>query len=192
VTTGNLAYCWGLYFAGQLGDGTTTDRPTPVAVVGGLRFREVSASFNHTCGVATGNIAYCWGDNQLGQLGDGTTIDYPGSRPTPGAVAGGLRFREVTAGEFHTCGVATGNVAYCWGADFNFQLGSGALGGEGLTPVPVAGGLRFRQLSAGGDHTCGVTTGNVAYCWGTNTSGELGNGTTSPSHTPVAVAAPAP
>jgi alpha-tubulin suppressor-like RCC1 family protein len=187
VTTGDLAYCWGFNRNGQLGDGTTTDRSTPVAVAGGLQFRQVSAGGDHTCGVARGNIAYCWGDNQSGQLGDGTTIEYPGSRPTPVAVAGGLRFREVTVGDSHTCGVATGKVAYCWGNDFNFQLGT-PTPGDGLTPVAVAGGLRFHQLSAGGDHTCGVATGNVAYCWGTNFSGELGNGTTNPSRSPGAVA----
>jgi alpha-tubulin suppressor-like RCC1 family protein len=189
VTRRGQAYCWGVNFQGQLGDGTTSERPTPVAVSGGLRFREMSLSGFHTCGVTPGNVAYCWGDNQAGELGDGTTQDI---EPTPVAVAGGLRFREVTSGTYHTCGVATGNVAYCWGDNSNFQLGNGGSGADGLTPGAVAGGLRFRQLSAGGDHTCGVTTGNVAYCWGTNTSGELGNGTTSPSQTPVAVAAPVP
>jgi alpha-tubulin suppressor-like RCC1 family protein len=186
VTRSNLAYCWGSNFQGQLGDGTISPRMTPVPVAGGLRFREVSVSGFHTCGVTPGNVAYCWGQNSEGELGDGTTQDV---HPTPIAVAGGLRFREVTTGTYHTCGVATGNVAYCWGNNFNFQLGNGGSGDDGLTPGPVAGGLRFLQLSAGGDHTCGVANGNLAYCWGV---GGLGDGTTDPSQTPVAVAAPAP
>ncbi len=189
VTTGKLAYCWGLNFQGQLGDGTTTGRPTPVAVAGGLRFRELSLSGFHTCGVTLGNVAYCWGQNSEGQLGDGTVQNV---QPTPVAVVGGLRFREVTTGNFHTCGVATGNVAYCWGNNFNFQLGNGGSGDDGRTPGVVVGGLRFRQLSAGGDHTCGVVSGNVAYCWGENSSGALGDGTTQSTQTPVAVVAPGP
>ncbi|MGH7525878.1 MAG: hypothetical protein ACREMX_04165, partial [Gemmatimonadales bacterium] len=66
-----------------LGDGTTTTRLTPVAVTAGLRFRQVSARYGHTCGVTLGNRAYCWGSNSDGQLGDGTTI----TRLTPVRVA---------------------------------------------------------------------------------------------------------
>jgi alpha-tubulin suppressor-like RCC1 family protein len=174
VTQAHLAYCWGVNFAGQLGDGTTTDRLTPVPVAGGLRFRQVSAGARHVCGVTLGNVAYCWGANLSGALGDGTTTE----RLTPVAVAGGLRFGEVSAsgnGD-HTCGVTTGNRAYCWGANFNAQLGDGTSDNFRPVPVAVAGGLRFRQVSTGGIHSCGVVTDNRAYCWGTNFFGQFGNG----------------
>src|SRR4051794_10448975 len=72
VTTGNRAYCWGVNDYGRLGDGTTSERHTPVAVVGGLPFRQISAGVNHTCGVTTDFRAFCWGWNSGGQLGDGT------------------------------------------------------------------------------------------------------------------------
>jgi alpha-tubulin suppressor-like RCC1 family protein len=189
VTTGNQAYCWGLNTFGPLGDGTSGNfRTVPVAVAGGLRFGEVRADAQHTCGIATDNAAYCWGLNVFGEAGDGTSDNF---RPAPVAVVGGLRFRELTLGEQHTCGLVTGGRAFCWGGDFNFQLGT-PTPGDGTTPVAVAGGLRFHQLSAGGDHTCAVSTGNAAYCWGTGFSGELGNGTTDPSQTPGPVAPPAP
>ena len=97
----------------------------------------------------------------------------------------------MTTGSYHSCGVATGNVAYCWGNNANWQLGSTVAGYNILKPGAVAGGLRFLQLTAGGDHTCGVTGGNVAYCWGKNVEGELGTGRPT-QKTPVAVAAPAP
>ncbi len=71
-------YCWGLNRFGQLGDGTTTDRHAPVAVLGGLTFTTVSAGRDHTCGLASSGIAYCWGYNS-GTLGDRTPID----RSTP-------------------------------------------------------------------------------------------------------------
>jgi alpha-tubulin suppressor-like RCC1 family protein len=157
-------------------------------VAGGLRFHEVDAGTLHTCGLTPGNRAYCWGDNEFGLLGDGTTTN----RLTPVAVAGGLQFLQVSTGEnFHTCGVATGNRAYCWGTNFTGQLGDGTTTRR-LTPVAVAGRLRFREVSAGPNHTCGVATGNVAYCWGLNDFGQLGDGTRNPHLTPVAVAAPAP
>ncbi|MGI9041569.1 MAG: RCC1 domain-containing protein, partial [Gemmatimonadales bacterium] len=101
VTTADRVYCWGRNLFGQLGDGTTTNRLTPVAVAGGLRFRHISAASNHTCGVTTDDRAFCWGWNYYAQLGDGTTTN----RLTPGAVAGGRRFRQVRADNAHTCAI---------------------------------------------------------------------------------------
>jgi alpha-tubulin suppressor-like RCC1 family protein len=173
VTTDNRAYCWGGNYFGPLGDGTTTDRLTPVAVLGGLRFRQVSMGTVHSCGVTTDNLAYCWGYNGDGQLGDGTTTN----RLTPVALASGLRFRQVSAGWAHTCGLSyPDNRAYCWGSNFAGRLGDGTTT-DRLTPVAVLGGLQFRQVSAGGDHTCGLTTANAAYCWGFNRYGQLGDST---------------
>jgi alpha-tubulin suppressor-like RCC1 family protein len=203
VTPDNRAYCWGANRLGNLGDGTTTDRLTPVAVVGGLRFRQVSAGNFHACGVTTNNRAYCWGLNQTGELGNGTNTGpemcdnfFPCSS-SPVALAGGLRFALVRAGGNHTCGVTPGNLAYCWGFNAAGQLGNGTNTGPetcvfgracSTTPVAVAGGLRFRQMAAGLDHTCGSTPAKRAYCWGSNFFGQLGDGTTTQRLTPVPVA----
>ncbi|HEX6434728.1 MAG TPA: hypothetical protein VFZ87_10820, partial [Gemmatimonadales bacterium] len=147
--------------------------PTLATTPSALSFRQVSAGFNHTCGVTTENRAYCWGRNKRGQLGDGTTT----TRLTPVAVAGGLPFRQVSTAFSHTCGVTTENRAYCWGNGGSGRLGDGtAL--DRLAPVAVAGGLPFRQISAAYGHTCAVTTNDRAYCWGLNRDGRLGDGTT--------------
>ena len=199
VTTDNRAYCWGnnkydntplgIYGTGQLGDGSTADRRRPVAVAGGLRFRQVSAGSYHTCGVTMDYRAYCWGWNgygagYYGALGDGTTT----KRLTPVRVAGGHQFRQVSAGYLHTCGVRyTDNRAFCWGSNSYGQLGDGTVM-ERRTPVAVAGTLRFRDVSVGIGHTCGVTADNRAYCWGMN-FGMLGDSTTVWRRTPTAVAA---
>jgi hypothetical protein len=84
-TTRNQAYCWGANYAGQLGDGSVTQRLTPVAVAGGHAFAELSAGYQHTCGKTPAGAGYCWGDNSSGQLGEGTT---GGQSSTPVAVAG--------------------------------------------------------------------------------------------------------
>jgi alpha-tubulin suppressor-like RCC1 family protein len=182
LTPSKAAYCWGSNDAGQLGDGTTTlIRAEPVAVIGGFRFRQVDAAIAHTCGATMDHRAYCWGSNFFGQLGDGTTID----RVMPVAVARGLPFSRVAPGQRHTCGLTPDRRLYCWGENASGQLGIGTSSGPetcNLTPcstrpVGVVGGLRFRQVTAGGFHTCGLIPGNLAYCWGFNTLGQLGNGT---------------
>jgi hypothetical protein len=175
VTTADQAYCWGYNgfstHGGQLGDGTTTKRLRPVAVVGGLRFSQISAGGGHTCGVSTDNRAYCWGLNDYGQLGDGTTTN----RLTPVAVAGGRRFRVVSAGNFHTCGITPADVLFCWGSNRYGVMGTAAAPDH--TPVKIPGGHSWRNVSAGFSHTCGATTANTAYCWGNNSNYQLGNGT---------------
>jgi alpha-tubulin suppressor-like RCC1 family protein len=199
VTTGAAAYCWGDDDNGALGNDATGNLfPTPVAVLGGLTFTSLSAGGDNVCGVATGGAAYCWGDNVVGELGNGSTII---SSSKPVSVAGGLNFRSVSAGRDHACGVTTGGAAYCWGDNEYGELGNGptadtlndstvTLGtANSSTPVAVARGLSFASLSAGASfYTCGVTTVGAAYCWGQNSSGVLGNGSTTNGSTPVAVA----
>jgi len=183
VTTAGAAFCWGYNLEYQLGDGTTTDRTSPVAVLGGLSFAAVSAGYRYTCGVTTAGAAYCWGNNTFGQLGDGTTTD----RTSPVAVLGGLSFAAVNAGEFgHICGVTTAGAAYCWGDNRSGQLGDETTTFR-TSPVAVLGGLSFAAVSAGELHTCGLTTAGTVYCWGSNASGQLGDGTTTDSHVPVRV-----
>jgi alpha-tubulin suppressor-like RCC1 family protein len=185
VTPDNRAYCWGENSAGTLGDGTTTNRSTPVLVAGGHLFRRLDAGSFFTCGVSyPDNRAYCWGYNDRGNLGDGTNR----RRSTPGAVSGGLQFRDVRAGLDHTCGVTPADVAYCWGSDSVGQLGDGEGGGLKLTPSPVAGTRRFSQVDAGMAFTCAVTIGNKAFCWGSGRQGQIGDGNTFLRFTPRAVA----
>lgn len=176
VTTAGVAYCWGQNTSarygpirgGQLGDGTFISRTIRTAVVGGLTFAEVSAGYDHTCGVTTEHAAYCWGTGGLGAPFASAVI--------PVAVEGGIAFAAAHAGEYHTCGVTTGAAAYCWGEGLYGQLGDGTAQGS-VAPVAVAGGLTFVAMSTGDAHTCGVTPAGAAYCWGDNSFGQLGDGT---------------
>lgn len=188
ATTDNRAFCWGNNGAGQLGDSTGKSRLTPTRVAGARQWRQIDAGVQHTCAVTTSDRAFCWGNGRAGQLGNGKAyLSF-----WPRAVAGGLSFKRVTAGVFHTCGETTTNRAYCWGGtsynDFG-QLGDGSTTGS-LTPVSVAGGLYFKQVSAGDYHTCGITSTEVAYCWGYNSVGSLGDGTTIHRLRPRAVIGP--
>lgn len=172
-TDGGTTYCWGSNEYGRLGDGTTTDRHEPVQVTGGHSFARVSAGGQHTCAVDDGDTAYCWGRNRSGQLGDGTETN----RHEPTAVTGSHAFASVSAGEFHTCGLTQSGTGYCWGGFGSGRLGIGDVSSSVDQPMEVAGNHTFTEISAGGNHTCAVEEDSAGYCWGSNSRGQLGDGT---------------
>jgi alpha-tubulin suppressor-like RCC1 family protein len=137
LTTGGDVYCWGQGAWGQLGNGARTNQPAPVRVGSGGEYTAVSIGANHSCALATSGQLYCWGGNGGAQLGGtpGETCIYgPGPvdnfpcTSTPIVAAGGQEFRALSAGVFHTCAIGTGGGAYCWGANFDGQIGNGATG----------------------------------------------------------------
>lgn len=190
-TSTNAAYCWGYNGDGQLGDNSTTSRSTPVAVSGSLQFQWVGAGAFHSCGLTTGGAAYCWGDNTEGQVGSGVT-----SSSIPVIVSGGHVFQSLAVGEDHTCGAESTGAVYCWGDNSSGQLGNGGSPTTSSTPVLVTGTgstLILQGVVAGGSHTCARTSTGAAYCWGSNSDGQLGDGSFTDRTTPVAVvSAPGP
>jgi alpha-tubulin suppressor-like RCC1 family protein len=187
VAADGTAWCWGANEFGELGippedsPFPCSSRPCslrPLAVAGGLRFRHVSAGNHFTCGLTTGDEVFCWGDNSAGQLGSGSTA---ASSSTPTEIAGDRKFLEVSAGLGNmACAINLVQSAFCWGAG---RLGNG--GTSSRSPVKVSGNLAWRQLAAGSGYGCGITTINEAWCWGVNNRGQLGNGTTTGTFTPV-------
>jgi alpha-tubulin suppressor-like RCC1 family protein len=173
------AACWGANDGGQLGDGTRTDRESPVQVRTELHFSTLTAGATHTCGLAGGGVPICWGQNLNGQIGDGSRID----RLAPTTVGGGLRFTSLVAGWNHTCGLTDNGNAWCWGLNSEGQLGDGSRL-DRLTPTLVRASLQ--SLAAGSAHTCGIGGGQV-MCWGDNRFGQLGDGSTEARAQPVAV-----
>lgn len=165
------ASCWGANGGGQLGDGTRTDRASPVPVRTELRFSTLTAGVTHTCGLAGGGVPVCWGQNLNGQVGDGSRVD----RLAPVTVGGGVQFRSLVAGWDHTCGLTNNGNAFCWGLNTDGQLGDDSRL-DRLTPTLVRASIDS-SLAAGTAHTCGIGGGQV-LCWGDNRFGQLGDGST--------------
>jgi alpha-tubulin suppressor-like RCC1 family protein len=181
LTPAEQAACWGAGSAGQLGSGTI-DRNTPT-LVGDFLWSTIAAGSLHTCALATDWTAACWGANDHGQLGDTTTVN----RSVPTAVRGGLRFMAIAAGGAHTCALTFAGAAYCWGRNVDGESGSGLPDTTLVTPAPVGGGLVFLSVTAGGHHTCGIAADSLAYCWGENGSGQLGDSSQLQRPAPVPV-----
>ena len=208
LTLDSLAWCWGNDELGQLGNdtggaepcGITVCAPAPQRVAGDLRFRVLSVGRAHACALTADGAAWCWGSNEHGQAGWGaagpvTCASGISCAPAPVPVAGDLRFASIAAGGTHTCAVAVDGAAWCWGSNTAAQLGTHQTGscngfGPGRTncapaPVPVAGGLHFTAVTAGGSSTCALTGEGAAWCWGVRLETVPGER----SYQPVAVAA---
>lgn len=189
-------YCWGANKNGELGDGTTkpnSNIPTQVAMPAIKHISAISAGEHHTCAIADGKI-YCWGANESGQLGNANT-ESKSNIPVPVSISDDIikNISAISAGDRHTCAIADGKI-YCWGANESGQLGNGSYDNSN-TPVPiktvpeVKGG--FVSISAGANHTCANSTiNNIVYCWGSNASGQIGNGTHENQTTPIKVTFP--
>ena len=199
VTDGSVqsVKCWGRNANGQLGNNSNTSSSTPVDVVSptgdpltGVAAVSAggSAAGSHTCALVTGGTVKCWGFNDAGQLGDNSTTN----RSTPVDVWFEMSgFAAISAGGSHTCALITGGTAKCWGYNGFGQLGvdttTTSPTGISSRPVEVSGLTGITAISAGGDSSCALVTGGTVKCWGANGNGQLGDGSTTSSSTPVAV-----
>ena len=188
VGSNGAAYCWGANGNGQLGNSITTQSLVPVAVstsgvLSGLSLTQISADEGgqYTCALASTGAAYCWGAASYGQLGNGGANSTPGVpvAVTTSGVLSGVTLTEIATGSGTTCALSSGGAGYCWGQDVNGELGNNS---TTSSTVPVAmtmsglgAGETLIQISLGTNFGCALDSANAVYCWGLNTSGQVGN-----------------
>ncbi len=152
-----------------------------------IKYRSLTAGTQHACNIASGGIVWCWGLNGTdGRIGS-STIGATAYSATPVQLPGNFRFTQIATYGRTTCGIRKDSKAMCWGSNSWGALGQPSNIAFSSTPQEVAGNLSFVQLSAGGDHVCGISTDAKAYCWGNNQWGQFGTGNTTNNHIPQAV-----
>jgi alpha-tubulin suppressor-like RCC1 family protein len=182
----NTAWAWGSGGSGQLGNNCTTNRSSPVSVLGNYTdWCQISAGFNFSLGLRTNGTAWAWGQNSCGQIGDNTVV----SKSSPVSVIGGFTdWCQVSAGQFcHSLGVRQNGTAWAWGGGANGRLGDNSTTNRS-SPVSVVGGFTdWCQASAGCVHSVAVRQNGTAWAWGAATSGALGDNTVVSKSSPVSV-----
>lgn len=187
VTQSGGVKCWGLNAWGQLGDGTTIDRLTPVNVRGLHKgVAAISPGSGSTCALTNAGGVRCWGANEVGELGDGTTEDQHVPVKVKGLSRGVVALSPMSAGSRHTCVVTDDGRVKCWGYNGYGQLGLGNTDNQ-LVPMVVPRLRNAISVSVGERHTCAVTRLRGIKCWGNNDFGQLGDGSQIERHAPVEV-----
>jgi hypothetical protein len=212
IGTNGATYCWG-YLLGGVDIGVPLgDPPTlPTLLQDTIPLTSLTTGRGHACGLTQSGSGVCWGSFDSGKRGQGAVPVTDGlwlastTDLIPNVVAGQVTLTTITAGNLHTCGIASNGQALCWGfaervgnPGAPFQASDSAcvfpwLAPCAWAPVAVATSLQFTSLSAGTSHTCGVTISGAVWCWGDNSSGQLGDGTNvsraHPSHVTLSVSA---
>lgn len=171
-------YCWGNDSWGLLGDGPTQTpvNSGPQQVVGGP-YETASVGSMSACAISADGGLWCWGQNHENQLGYAASGDYHNDYSgSPVRIAGDEAWTDVAVGGGFGCALTNAGAAHCWGLNASGQTGIGSYTPRNPLPTPVAGGHVFASLASNSDGSsmCGVTTGGAIWCWGYNTSWQLG------------------
>ena len=172
VMTNGKLYCWGYGGYGQLGYGNYSTYNTPhQEATGSTAWQSVEAGYYSTCGVQTNGSLWCWGHNGWGNLGLGNYTPYN----TPQQVTSqGNNWASVTVSDTFACAVKSDGTLWCWGNNYDGQLGLGTGSGDVDAPAQVGTDTNWAQVSAGQNFTCAVKTTGTLWCWGWNSDYELG------------------
>ena len=191
LTSSGQVLAWGNNGDGELGNGTTTDSSTPVAVSlpSGTTVTAIAGGSYHSLALTSSGQVLAWGSNNRGQLGNGTTTY--SSIPVPVSLPSGTTATAIAGGGYHSLALTSTGQVLAWGNNVQGELGNGTTT-DSSTPVPVSlpSGTTVTAIAGGFEYSLALTSTLHVLAWGLNANGELGNGTTTNSSTPVAVSQP--
>jgi alpha-tubulin suppressor-like RCC1 family protein len=180
-------FCWGDNTEKQLGINSAQGLVISPTQLPGSRWQAVAAGQNHACGLDSSNLLTCWGRADSGQLGK---VLAGGQLPSNGQVVqlADADWTLVAAGAYHTCAKKQDNSLWCWGQNFSGQLGLGVSGArEADVPTRVTEDSTWALLALGSAHGCATKSDATLWCWGSNSDGQIGTGSSANAFAPVAV-----
>lgn len=190
VDIDGYAYAWGLNVQGQAGDGSTTNRLSPVKIEALSGIARVTGGAHFSMALDVDGNMHAWGSNSSGQLGTGTTDS--STVPVPTQMPAGVSFESLSSGAFHSVALGSDGEVQAWGASSYGQVGNGS---ASIEPTPVVvqapAGVSFVAVAAGMYHSMALGSDGNLYAWGQNDRGQLGDGTVTNRLRPVLVQAPA-
>ena len=200
LASDGTVYTWGLNQYGQLGNNTTTNSRSPIAVqaagtpMAGKTIVQIAAGADHSLALDSDGALYAWGSNAYGQLGNGTTTN--SSVPVAVKIAGtplaGKTIIQIVAGANHNMVLTSDGAVYTWGWNYHGQLGNNTkTNSNTIVAVQTIGtplaGKKIVKIAAGQGHSLALTGDGIVYTWGRNDTGQLGNNATTDAMLPVAV-----
>jgi alpha-tubulin suppressor-like RCC1 family protein len=177
-------WAWGINNTGQLGNGTTINSSIPVPIAGlSTAAIAVSAGYDHVLSLQSNNTVWAWGNNSKGQLGNVTIID----SPVPVQVTGLTSVIAVAAGNDFSLALISDLTIRAWGSNGKGQLGNGLTTDSSTAAIGGSGLVSIAAIAAGDEHAVALKSDGTVWTWGSNSNGQLGNGTTTATVAPVQV-----
>ena len=175
-------FSWGFNSNGQLGDGTTTNRTSPVQIGSDSDWKMVNCGLVHNAAIKNNGTLWTWGFNRESQLGDGTTID----RHSPIQVGSDSDWSQVACGWLHSVAVKKDGTLWAWGDNSWGQLGDGTRTTR-KSPVKIGNSSDWKFVSCGEAHNIALKNDGTLWAWGYNGDGQLGDGSTIDKVSPIKI-----
>jgi alpha-tubulin suppressor-like RCC1 family protein len=182
ITNNLQSYFWGSNNVGQLGDGTNTQRTTPVLVNSSTTFTKITSGL-HTLAIKTDGTLWAWGYNAYGGIGDGTTTNR-----TLAVQIGTSNWIDIASrgSNGYSLAIKSDSTLWAWGLNNLGQLGDGTAVNK-LSPIQIGTASNWKKVFTGGNHSFAIKSDGTLWAWGYNNVGQLGDGTTVNKSSPVQI-----